>query len=246
MASPDGQVSRATRFLASGVAFLIGAVLVGLAVPRAVAYFQIVSWHDLSQLGPSRADTLEETDARLAAYQRAVAWLPGDALLQQFRGRLALLALRPDPSRNATLKEEAASGLRAAVVAAPNRACAWAIYAYAGSRYALTSVSVEPAVRLAYILSPPSPACAGLRLSAVLSLPQGVPDDLKAYAEADLRGLWHSRMRRELAYIYRDAPEGMRAFIISAVSDGKGDRAWMDRFVKEVIDEDRARKSETR
>ncbi|MEN6542652.1 hypothetical protein [Parvibaculum sp.] len=246
MASPDGQVSRFTRFLASGAAFLIGIVLIGLALPRAAAYFEIVSWRDLSQLAPTPTDTLEETDAQLAAYRRAAAWLPDDALLQQFRGRLALLALRPDPSKNASMKEEAASGLRAAVAAAPNRACAWAIYAYAGSRYALPSVSVEPAVRLAYILSPPSPACAALRLSAVLSLPQRVPDDMKAYAEADLRGLWHSRMRRELAYIYRDAPQGVRAFIISAVSDGKGDRAWMDRFVKEVTDADRLRQSEAR
>lgn len=241
MTSSDRKTFRFARILVPGVAFLIGALSVGLAIPRAVAYFEVVSWRDLSQLGPASGDPLEKTEAQLGAYSRAASWLPGDALLQQFRGRLALLARRSDPSENARLNDEAATGLAAAVAAAPDRACAWATYAYAGSRYALPRVSVEPAVRLAYILSPPSPACAGLRLSAVLSLPQGVPDDLKAYAEADLRGLWHSQQRRQLVYIYRDAPQSTHAFFISTISDGKGDQAWMDRFVGQVTDEDARR-----
>ncbi len=241
MVSPDDKASSSPRLLAPGVALLIGVILVGLALPRITAYFDVVSWRDFSQAGPQPGDTLEETDAQLAAYRAAVGWLPGDAGLQQFRGRLALLALRPRRTENAVLKEEAASALRSAVAAAPNRACAWAMYAYAGSRYALSSVSVEPAVSLAYILSPPSPACAGLRVAAILSLPGAIPDDLKPYVEADLRSLWSSQARGDLAYIYRDAPAGRQDFIVSGISGGKGDRAWMEGFVREVLEADARR-----
>lgn len=238
MTLPPERASHFSRVLAPGVALLIGVTLICLAVPRAIAYFDVISWGDFSQAGPRPGAPLEETDAVLADYRDAAAWLPGDADLQQMHGRLALLALRPD---RAALKDEAASALRAAVAAAPNRTCAWALYAYAGSRYDLPSIAIKPSVRLAYILSPPTPACASLRISAILALPQGVPDDLKPYVDADLRSIWHSRARRDLAFIYRDAPAGARPFIAEGVFGGATARARMDRFLEVTLDEEKRR-----
>ncbi|MFZ2469174.1 MAG: hypothetical protein WAW54_12370, partial [Parvibaculum sedimenti] len=112
MALPQERAPRFSRFLAPGGALAIGIVLVGLAVPRVVAYFDVVSWRDFSQAGPRPGAPVEQTDAVLAAYRNAAAWLPGDADLQQMRGRLALLALRAERAENAALKDEAASALR--------------------------------------------------------------------------------------------------------------------------------------
>lgn len=219
MASREDTASTVSRILVPAFALLVGCSLIGLALPRAAAYFTTTSWRHFSQAGPEADSSAADVDALLASYRAATDWQPGDATLQKTRGQLALLALRPGRSDLTALKGEAASALRAAIVAAPNDACAWAIYAYAGTRYALADVTIEPSLRLAYILSPPTPPCATLRLSAMLARPAALPEDLKPYVEADLRSLWATpQYRPSLAYVYRDAPPAGQALMRATLS----------------------------
>lgn len=204
--SGEDTTSAAARILVPGFACLVAFVLIGLALPRVAAYLVTTSWQHFAQAVPEPGLSVADMDALLASYREATKWQPDNAELQKMHGRLALLALRPDRPDIAALRNEAAAALRAAIIAAPNDACAWATYAYAGTRYGLPGAAAEPSLRLAYILSPPTPSCATLRLSAMLARAPALPEDLKPYVEADLRSLWASpQYRPDLVYVYRDA-----------------------------------------
>ncbi len=236
MASTEDTAAFIPRLLVTGAALLVGLALIGLAFPRAAAYYHAVSWRSLSLAGPSATDSAAETEALLAAYRAATAWQPGDATLQKLHGQQALLELGHDKTDIGALKMEAATSLALAIAAAPDNVCAWASYAYAGNRYALPGVAVGPSIRLAYILSPPPPSCTGLRLSVMLAHPDAIPDDLKPYVMADIKALWFSLQygrSTDLVYVYRDAPPESRALIKETVATPtpRGQRAF-DALIK--------------
>lgn len=236
MGSTEGAAAFIPRVLVTGAAVFIGLALIGLALPRAAAYYHAVSWRSLSLARPSAADTAAESKALLSAYRAATTWQPGDATLQKLHGQQALLELGHDKTNIRALKTEAATSLALTIAAAPDNVCAWASYAYAGNRYDLPGVAVGPSIRLAYILSPPAPSCAGMRLSVMLAHPDAIPDDLKPYVIADIEALWLSlqyHRSTDLVYVYRDAPPQSRALIKETVATAtpRGQRAF-DALIK--------------
>jgi hypothetical protein len=111
------------------------------------------------------------------------------------------------------------------------------MYAYGGSRYALPGVTVAPAIRLAYILSPPPPPCTGLRLSVLLARPEAIPADLMPYVQGDMKGLWFNmRFRRstDFIYVYRAAPPEGRTLFRATVVQTPRDQRDFDAVTRDV------------
>lgn len=218
----------ASRVMLSATSGLIALALIGIAVPRVVAYAFIAPWSSVAPPALAGGQQIEAGPLAEAvhAYSRAAAWLPSDGLIQQDRGRL-LMRQGQD--------EEAAAAMRASLAAAPNRAFAWSLLAYLDDKTGASAATLAPMLRLSYATGPREASSMLLRPAVPLDHWADMPDDIKDAVRLELRRVYETPwMRARFFRLYIAQSFAGRIAIRDAVISTPAEAAKFNREVREA------------
>lgn len=194
--------NRAGRIATAALTFALGAGLLYLAVPRALAvFFGLPGEPVLSRIQEGRSVTHEDLEVLIASRRRALGWVQSGRLYTD----LGLAQLMLSDSRGGaggferTLLADSIVSLRRGLILAPARPHAWTRLAYAELAAEGSRATVAQALEMALITAPYEPKLLFARLELCLLAWASLSDEAGARTYDQIRLAWKQDPKRLVA-----------------------------------------------
>ena len=206
--------------------FLVGVVLVTLAVPRVVAYAYAAKTQSLKAQSD---EAMLDLPQKITALRSGASWLSSDNRLQQELGEAFLAEARGAGGRDAPDTGKASATFAEALAGAPNRSLLWCLMAIANDAEGGDEERLAGYLRLNYLTGPYSDSCASARVRIAVSHWEAMPETLQERVGADIALQWKTpAMRRPLTENYLRMNFAERVIIRRYVIGENGDSAAFD------------------